>query len=85
MTNLRFVLHQLRKNPLSIVGITIIFTFIIIALLAPVIAPTPEGHIDPYMIPRDGYSPVPTPPSNEHIFGTTQGQYDIFYGVIWVL
>lgn len=83
MINLRFVLYQLRKNPLSIVGIAIVFTFVIIALLAPVITPTPEGHIDPYLIPRDGYSPIPTPPSNEHVFGTTQGQYDIFYGVIW--
>jgi peptide/nickel transport system permease protein len=35
------------------------------------------------MIPRDGYSATPQPPSEEHIFGTTQGQYDIFYGVIW--
>jgi len=83
MTELRFWLHQLRKNPLSFVGIAIILTFIIIALLAPVLAPPPEGHIDSYQIPRDGYSPTPQPPSEEHKFGTTQGQYDIFYGVIW--
>ncbi|MBA7617149.1 putative D,D-dipeptide transport system permease protein DdpC [subsurface metagenome] len=83
MTSLRFTLYQLRKNPLSIIGIVIILTFIIIAIFAPIIAPPPEGHIDLYMIPRDGYSPVPKPPSEEHLFGTTQGQYDIFYGVIW--
>jgi peptide/nickel transport system permease protein len=82
MTGLRFTLYQLRKNPLSIIGIAILLTFIIIAIFAPIIAPPPEGHIDSYMIPRDGYSPVPKPPSEEHIFGTT-GQYDIFYGVIW--
>jgi peptide/nickel transport system permease protein len=35
------------------------------------------------MIPRDGYLSTPQPPSPDHIFGTTQGQYDIFYGVIW--
>jgi len=35
------------------------------------------------MIPRDGYSPIPKPPNAEHLFGTTEGQYDIFYGVIW--
>ena len=80
---LKFWFHQLRRNPLSLVGIAIILTFIIIAVFAPLIAPTPEGHFDPYQIPRDGYSPVPQPPSEEHIFGTTQGQYDIFYGVIW--
>jgi peptide/nickel transport system permease protein len=55
----------------------------VIAILAPVIAPTPEGPGGAYDIPRDGFSPIPQPPSEEHIFGTTQGQYDIFYGVIW--
>jgi len=83
MTGLRFMLHQLRKNPLSLVGIAIILTFIIIAILAPVLAPPPENYIDPYQVPRDGYSPTPQPPSEEHKFGTTQGQYDIFYGVMW--
>ena len=83
MTNLKFVFYQLKKNPLSFVGIGIIFIFIVIAILAPVIAPTPEGHTDAYQIPRYGFSPTPQNPSSEHIFGTTQGQYDIFYGVIW--
>ncbi len=83
MEGLKFFFHQLRKNPLSIAGIVIIFIFIVIAILAPVIAPTPEGPGGAYDIPRDGYSPIPQPPSEEHIFGTTQGQYDIFYGVIW--
>ena len=83
MMGLRFVLYQLKKNPLSIIGVAILITFIIIAILAPFIAPPPEGHYDRYMIPRDGFSPTPQPPSEEHIFGTTEGQYDIFYGVIW--
>ena len=83
MTGFRYMLYQLRRNPLSIVGIAIILIFVLIAVLAPVLAPPPAGHIDPYMIPRDGYSPVPKPPSEEHIFGTTEGQYDVFYGVIW--
>jgi len=83
MTGLGFILYQLRRNPLSIIGITIILIFIVIAIFAPVIAPPPEGHINHYMIPRYGYSPTPKPPDAEHRFGTTQGQYDIFYGVIW--
>lgn len=83
MTELRFWLHQLRKNPLSVIGVTLILIFAIIAIFAPVLAPPPEGHFDPYQIPRDGFSPVPQPPSEEHILGTTQGQYDIYYGVIW--
>jgi len=83
MEGLRFFFHQLRKNPLSIAGIVIILIFLVIAILAPVIAPTPEGPGGAYDIPRDGFSPIPQPPSEEHIFGTTQGQYDIFYGVVW--
>ncbi len=83
MTELRFWLHQLRKNPLSVIGVTLILIFAIIAIFAPILAPPPEGHFDPYQIPRDGFSPVPQPPSEEHILGTTQGQYDIYYGVIW--
>jgi len=79
----KFMARQLAKNPLSMTGLIIIAIFVIIAIFAPLIAPTPEGHRNAYMIPRDGYSATPQPPSEEHIFGTTQGQYDIFYGVIW--
>lgn len=35
------------------------------------------------MIPRDGFSTAPNPPSEEHPLGTTEGQYDIYYGVVW--
>jgi peptide/nickel transport system permease protein len=79
----KFMARQLVKNPLSLLGLVIITIFVIIAIFAPLIAPTPAGHRDPYVIPHDGYSLIPQPPSAEHIFGTTQGQYDIFYGVIW--
>jgi peptide/nickel transport system permease protein len=78
----KFTVRQLVKNPLSLVGIILIFIFVIIAIIAPLIAPPPQ-YRDPYLIPRDGYSAEPEPPSEEHPFGTTQGQYDIFYGVIW--
>ena len=83
MTGVRYFFYQLRKNPLSILGISIILVFLVIALLAPVIAPPPEGHTETYQIPRSGFSPTPQPPNAEHPFGTTEGQYDIFYGVIW--
>ncbi len=83
MTDWKFMARQLAKNPLSLMGIIIIVVFVILAIFAPLIAPAPEGHRDAYMIPRDGYAATPQPPSEEHRFGTTQGQYDIFYGVIW--
>lgn len=83
MKGLKFFFFHIRRNPLSIIGLVLIVTFAIIAIFAPLIAPTPEGQFNSYMIPRDGYASTPEPPSEEHIFGTTQGQYDIFYGVIW--
>jgi len=83
MTGWRLMARQIVRNPLSLAGVVIIFIFIILAVFAPLIAPAPAGHRDPYLIPRDGFSITPQPPSSEHIFGTTQGQYDIFYGCIW--
>jgi peptide/nickel transport system permease protein len=83
VTDWKFTARQLVKNPLSLAGLVIITIFVILAIFAPLIAPTPEGHRDPYLIPRDGYSATPQPPSEEHVFGTTEGQYDIFYGVVW--
>jgi peptide/nickel transport system permease protein len=77
------MLAQITRNPLSIVGILLGLAFVLIAVFAPVIAPPPPGARDPYMIPRDGFKAEPQPPGAEHPFGTTEGQYDIFYGVVW--
>ena len=79
----KFTFNKIRNNPISIVGIGIILVFAIIAIFAPVLAPPPEDSDSSYMIPHDGYSQVPKPPSSDHIFGTTQNQYDIYYGCIW--
>ncbi len=77
------MLRQVTRNPLSVIGIGIVIVFVGIALLAPVIAPPPANSRDPYIIPRAGFKAEPQPPSAEHPFGTSEGQYDIFYGVIW--
>ncbi len=74
---------MLKKSPLSITGLGILLFFILIALLAPILAPPIPGEKDPYLIPRDGYWQEPRPPSENHIFGTTDGQFDIFYGCVW--
>jgi peptide/nickel transport system permease protein len=76
------VVVRMLKNPVSLTGIVLVVLFVAIAILAPVLAP-PERPEEPYRIPRDGYLAEPKPPSAEHIFGTTEGQYDIYYGVIW--
>ncbi len=82
LKELKFTIDRIKKSPLSLIGMTIILFFVIIAILAPVIAPPQEGK-DPYKIPRDGWSPTPRSPSEKHPFGTAEGQYDIFYGCIW--
>jgi len=77
------VIKRLLTNPTSLAGILLLVGFFVVAGIAPLIAPPPQNARDPYMIPRDGFSTTPRPPSDEHLFGTTEGQYDIFYGVVW--
>ncbi|MDA3808884.1 MAG: ABC transporter permease [Spirochaetaceae bacterium] len=77
-----FSLKRFLKNPLSIIGLTIILSFALIAIFAPVIAP-PYKPDNPYMIPHDGWTQEPQPPSIENPLGTMPEQYDIFYGMVW--
>ncbi len=69
-------------NPTAMLGFTLLLAFILVAILAPVLAP-PADPQNPYIIPRLGFLTEPQPPSAEAIFGTTEGQYDIFYAVVW--
>ena len=74
--------RTLLRNPVSIAGAVIVLGFVLVAILAPVLAP-PADPSNPFAIPRDGFEAQPHPPSAMHPFGTTEGQYDIFYGVVW--
>ena len=74
---------KLFTNPLSLSGLVLLVMFSFVAIAAPWIAPPPPGARNPYMIPRAGFWRTPRPPSPEHPFGTTSGQYDIYYGVVW--
>lgn len=99
------IVKGLLKTPASRLGFILIAFFILIAIFAPAIAPSPTPN-DPYKIPRDGFSSQPKPMGSEwrtntpktvpgwyklltgkeewtHILGTSQGQYDVFYGIIW--
>ena len=99
------IVSGLLKTPASILGFVLIGLFVLIALAAPIIAPTPLDQGDPYTIPRDGFKSEPRPMGSAwesdppplpfwwkplvgtdqwiHILGTSEGQYDIFYGVVW--
>jgi peptide/nickel transport system permease protein len=76
------ILRQLFTRPTSLAGLLLLTFFIAIAVAAPVLAP-PADAKDPFSIPHEGYSPEPKLPSAAHIFGTTEGQFDIFYGIVW--
>ena len=76
-------IQYLVKNPLSLFGLMLLLFFAIIALIAPWIAVPEAYQISAYDIPRSGFWMAPRPPSAEHLFGTTQGQFDIFYGLVW--
>ena len=76
------VVRGLLANRLSLTGLLVLLVFAVVAVSAPYLAP-PKHPETPYQMPRDGFKAVPEPPSREHLFGTTQGQYDIFYGVVW--
>jgi len=80
---MKFMITRMKKSPLSMVGVAMLLFFVAVALLAPVLAPVPEGQTDPYRVPREGYLAEPKPPSEKHPFGTTPWQFDLYYGVIW--
>jgi len=79
---LKFTLYRIFRNPTAIIGFALLFVFTSIAVLAPVLAP-PKFEQKPYLMPHKGYSVTPKPPGEGRVFGTTSGQYDIYYGVIW--
>ncbi len=72
-----------KARPLSALGLALIVFFVVVAVFAPALAPAESRSCDPYLIPEFGYSPDPLPPSREHRFGTTQEQYDLYYGMVW--
>lgn len=76
------LVRRLVKNPTSLLGLILVLFFAAVALLAPVLAP-PVYPEEPYRIPREGFRAEPIPPDAAHPFGTTEGQYDVFYGVVW--
>jgi len=95
------IIKKLLSNTTSLIGLILLFIFVIIAVFAPSIAP--PLFSDPYQIPRMSWDTEPQPPGfpisddmrfvyesmgepiirDQAIFGTAQGGYDIFYGLIW--
>jgi peptide/nickel transport system permease protein len=70
------------SRPSLAAGSLIVLAFLTAAIVAPLIAPTPEGE-SPYIIPRAGFAPLPRPPGPDHPLGTLEGQSDVYYGLVW--
>lgn len=76
LKELRDMHRQWKRSPLTIVGTFIILALIIVALIAPFLAP-----YDP--ITQELQTQRLKAPSAEHLFGTDQLGRDIFSRVIW--
>ncbi|MFC2108804.1 ABC transporter permease, partial [Candidatus Bipolaricaulota bacterium] len=79
MKTIRYML----RNPLALAGAVLLLFFIAIGSLAPVLTDREPYQVTPYQMPRDGFWQRPQAPAPDHPLGTTQGQYDIFYGLVW--
>ena len=76
------LLKRIYKNKTSLCGLILVALFALTALLAPVLAPV-ENKNNPYQLPQAGYQIEPQAPSAQHWLGTTEQQYDLYYGVVW--
>lgn len=78
------VVHQLRQSVglqrgMLIAGLVITGVFVLVAILAPVIAPYGYSQLSG----PGGQFGSQNPPSSAHIWGTTVGGYDVFSRTIW--
>jgi|CXWL01.1.fsa_nt_gi peptide/nickel transport system permease protein len=83
MERFKNIWKMLKRRPMSLLGFGLIGFFVVVAALAPVLAPPEANTRDAYIIPQSGYSPDPVRPSKAHWFGTTEQQYDLYYGMVW--
>ncbi len=73
---------RILRNKTSLCGLMLVALFALVALLAPLLAPVHNAN-NPYQLPQDSYQITPQAPSAQHWFGTTEQQYDLYYGVVW--
>ncbi|HUR68553.1 MAG TPA: ABC transporter permease [Candidatus Thermoplasmatota archaeon] len=80
MREWRYGVHRLRQSLLAVIGLAMVALYLLIALLAPLIAPSHTEN--PYKMELDFANEL-APPSAAHWFGTGPLGVDIFYGVVW--
>lgn len=70
------------KNKTSLCGLVLVAFFALVALFAPLLAPVHNPN-NPYQMPQASYEITPKTPSAQHWLGTTEQQYDLYYGIVW--
>jgi peptide/nickel transport system permease protein len=87
--------YQIKRNPLTILGLFLVLSLLSIALFAPWLAPPSEDQRDPMKMEEhwkfnfDFQPPcyfsctAESGEENGYILGSTQKGYDIFYGLVW--
>ena len=76
------IVKRIYTNKTSLMGFLLVAFFLGVALLAPWLAPV-HNQNNPYQLPQKSYAIAPQPPSAQNWFGTTEQQYDLYYGVVW--
>ncbi len=88
-------LYQIRKNPLTVLGLFLVISLISIAFFTPWLAPPSESQRDPMKMEEHfQFNFNPQPPcyfsctadageENGYILGSTDRGYDIYYGIVW--
>ena len=73
------IVKRIYTNKTSLIGFCLVAFFLLVALLAPWLAPVHNQH-NPYQMPQKSYAIAPQPPSAHNWFGTTEQPYDLYYG-----
>ncbi|MBR4356037.1 MAG: ABC transporter permease [Elusimicrobiaceae bacterium] len=76
------ILKRIYTNKTSLIGLILVIFFLLVALFAPWLAPVHNKN-NVYQMPQKSYAIAPQPPSAQNWFGTTEQQYDLYYGVVW--
>ena len=76
------IFKRIFTNKTSLVGFSLVLFFALVALFVPLLAPVYNQN-NPYQMPQKNYQIAPQPPSAQNWFGTTEQQYDLYYGVVW--
>ena len=87
--------YQIKKNPLTILGLILVVSLLSVALFAPWLAPPSETQRDPMRMEEHfEYNFNHQPPcyfsctaesgeEDGYILGSTDRGYDIYYGLVW--